>query len=128
MDFCSCGWHDEALGSMVRGPHVARRAVRSRDGQPYVCPNCRAVVKPGQRCVDFAGLDGDGGGFFYRFHAECFELMRRCANKFCDGEWCVPFDLEEAAQNIALIDDTEWARAWLLDYERTWAFSEIGGG
>ena len=110
-----------------RGPHVARRATSSRTGKPYVCPNCKNVVEPGQRCVDHAGLYADDDrGFFGRFHAECFELMERWAKKMCGGDWCWPFDIHAASEHAMAHADEEFWRDWLLLYEQTWAFGPGG--
>ena len=117
MSACSCGYIDDVVGSMTRGPHIARMAGKK-------CENCGQEVFPGQRCVDSFGVRDDNTGWNIRFHAECFELMERFAEKMCGGDWCAPFDLEDASGHaLAHADDPFW-RDWLLLYEQTWAFGE----
>jgi len=68
-----------------------------------------------------AGLyDDDCGGFFARFHPECFELMERFADKVCDGCWCFPFDLDEASAYAMTRGDEPFWRDWLFLFEKTW--------
>jgi hypothetical protein len=115
MSACSCSFDFECIGSMVRGPHIARMAGK-------LCDNCGVEVRSGQRCVDSFGLYGDGGGWNIRFHAECFELMTRFVGKVCGypEEWTSPFDLEEASQHAMAHGDDPFWRDWLLLYEQTW--------
>ena len=119
MSVCACGWDCYTLGSCILGggPRVAKKA-------GHVCCNCGGPVEPGQRCVDFAGLYGDDyGEFFYRMHEECYRLMKLFAERFCGGEWAVPFNLTEAAAHAVSEGDDPFWRNWLLLYEKTWGFS-----
>ncbi len=56
MSICSCSYETEQIGSMIRGPHTARKPGR-------VCPNCKQPVIPGQygglceRCHVASGRD-----------------------------------------------------------------------
>jgi hypothetical protein len=119
MSVCSCSWDDEALGDCVMRHRVARSVPRSGN----ICPNCRCPVEIGQECIDHAGLDCDGGGWFRRFHRECFELMERFGEKVCHGDWHYPFDLIEAAEHaVANSDDPFW-RGWLDLYATTWKWT-----
>lgn len=115
MSLCYCGY-SETLGARLSKEQTARKP-------GFRCPNCYNLVLPGQRCRDFAGLDCDGGGFFYRMHSECYDLMVLASKKYCSGDWCVPFNLAEAAEEVMASEGhTEWGKAWMLLYEKTWAF------
>lgn len=112
---CSCGW-GESIGDRLSPVQTARKP-------GFTCPLCDRLVMPGQRCRDWAGLDADGGGWFRRFHAECFELMERYADRVCDGEWCLPFDLDVASEHAFAHSDEPFWREWLFLYETTWDVS-----
>jgi hypothetical protein len=112
---CDLSGH-EVLGARVSGPHIARKAGR-------VCPNCRRPVEPGTLCIDNAGLYGDDdGGFFGRFHVPCFRLMEMHAERLCGGQWCWPFDLEEASVYAMAHGDDPFWRDWLFLYETIWEY------
>jgi hypothetical protein len=119
---CACDWDcGETLGACILGggPRTARKA-------GHTCCNCGGEVKPGQRCVDFAGLNGDDcGGWFHRMHEECYDLMRLFAQERCGDpdNWAVPFSLTEAAEHAVAEGDDPFWRRWLDGYERTWTFS-----
>jgi hypothetical protein len=116
---CSCGLDDGPLGSCVMRNRTARTIPKSGNK----CPNCGHPVEIGQRCIDYSGLyPDDYGGFFNRFHEECFELMELFAERLCGGEWCYPFDIEEAAEHAFANSDDPYWREWLEIYERTWAW------
>lgn len=108
------------MGDCVMRDRTARTAL---DRHRSLCPNCDVVVRVGQRCIDHAGLDCEGGGWFVRFHEGCFLLMELFAEKVCYGEWCYPFDVEEAAEHAAANGDDPYWRDWLLIYEKTWAWT-----
>lgn len=128
MSACSCYCDCDSVGSMLRGPHVARREVRSRDGKPYICPICKCMVESGQRCYDFAGLDDVGGGWFHRMHEVCYDLMIDFKREVCghgqgaDPNWSVPWPLHEGAQHAVAHGHEPYWRNWLLKYEQTWGF------
>ena len=102
---------------------MRNRVARSIPKSGNVCPNCKEPVKIGMECIDHAGLDCDGGGFFYRFHRQCFELMEDFGDVHCNGGWHYPFDLVEAADHAAANGDHPLWKAWLLTYEETWAWT-----
>ena len=51
MSACSCDY-GECLGMRIGGPFTARK-------KGHNCEVCGVLVKPGETCVDVAGLDGD---------------------------------------------------------------------
>lgn len=116
---CDCPWDSDCIGNCVMRDRVARTIPKSGN----VCPNCKCPVEVGQECIDNAGLDCDGGGFFHRFHRQCFGLMESFGDAVCDGGWHYPFDLVEASGHAAAHGDEEFWRAWLLVYEETWAWT-----
>jgi len=116
---CECPWDAEYVGSCVMGPRVARSIPKRGN----ICPNCKEPVEIGNECVDYAGLDCEGGGWFHRFHRQCFELMESFGEEFCDGGWHYPFDLTEAAEHAASRGEEPFWRRWLLKYEETWAWT-----
>jgi hypothetical protein len=80
-------------------------------------------VEIGQECVDHAGLDEEGGGFFNRFHKVCFGLMESFGDEFCGGGWRYPFDLAEGAEHALAHSDQPFWHEWLMQYEKTWAWT-----
>ena len=122
MSLCSCSWDGNALGTKVWKGRTARTMPKRGNG----CPNCGHPVEIGQPCTDVAGLHADDhAGFFARFHPECFELMERFADEVCSGDWCFPFDLEEASAYAMARGDEPFWREWLFLYEKTWAWTEV---
>jgi hypothetical protein len=115
---CFCGWGEESIGCKT----WENRTARSIPKRGNRCAVCGHPVDVGQTCTDFAGLDEDGGGFFFRMHQECFELMTRAADHTCGGEWAVPWPVEEAAAYAMAQGHEPFWRRWLLDYEKTWRF------
>jgi hypothetical protein len=102
---------------------MRNRTARSIPKSGNECPNCGYPVEIGQRCIDYAGLHGDEySGFFHRFHEECFLLMEKFSDRVCGGEWCYPFDADEAAEHAFANSDESYWREWLEIYERTWAW------
>lgn len=118
MSVCGCWSGDWPLGACVMRSRTAR-AIPKRGNR---CPNCGCAVEIGQRCIDYSGLDGDGNGFFDRFHEQCFLLMEMFGEKVCRGGWHYPFDLDEAAEHAAAEGHDPYWRDWLLLYEQTWAW------
>lgn len=142
MSSCSCDWGGATLGSRLSGPHIARRAVSSKTGEPYACPICKADVVPGETCLDFAGLRGDDhSGWFYRMHADCFQLMATFKNAACRGEedvslisswnwllgaeFSVPWDIDEASAHALANSGSPFWAAWLFLYESIWYRFEL---
>ncbi len=119
MSVCYCGWDSECLGDCVMRPRVARSIPKSGN----ICPNCKTPVEIGMECVDHAGLDCDGGGFFNRFHRICFGLMESFGDVVCGGGWRYPFDLVEAAEHALAHGNEPFWREWLMQYEKTWAWT-----
>lgn len=120
---CACGWDSDVIGDCVMRDRTARTVPKRGN----ICPNCSCPVEIGQECIDHAGLDGDGGGWFRRFHRQCFGLMESFADAVCHGDWCYPFDIEEAAEHAAANGDDPFWRTWLLVYEETWAWTPEPG-
>ena len=116
---CACGWDNDVTGDCVMRNRTARTIPKSGN----VCPNCKCPVEIGQECIDHAGLDCDGGGWFRRFHRQCFGLMESFADAVCHGDWCYPFDIIEAAEHAAANGHEPFWRTWLLVYEETWAWT-----
>ena len=117
MSVCSCSYGGrEVLGSRVSKEQTARKP-------GFTCPNCGEPVVPGQKCIDSAGLYGDDdGGFFGRFHPECWRLMILFSDEMCGGDYGWPFDLTEAAAHAVAHGDEPFWRDWLLLYEQTWRY------
>ena len=117
MSACSCDY-GECLGMRIGGPFTARK-------KGHNCEVCGVLVKPGETCVDVAGLDGEGGGWFARFHVLCYQLLQRFKVKQCSfhwGEYAGAIDLEECAEHaLAQGDDPFW-KDWLLIYEMAWDY------
>ena len=113
---CSCSFdYYDVIGACVMRNRVARSIPKSG----ATCPICETDVEIGERCIDYAGLR-DGSGWFDRFHEDCFLLMEQYAEQFCHGEWCYPFDLDEASHDVVDVGHLPWAREWLERYERVW--------
>lgn len=115
---CACGWDSDVTGDCVMRHRTARTIPKSGN----VCPNCKCQVEVGQECIDHAGLS-EGGGWFRRFHRQCFGLMESFADAVCGGDWCYPFDIVEAAEHAAANGHEPFWRTWLLVYEETWAWT-----
>ena len=123
MSVCYCGWDSEVIGDCVMRPRVARSIPKRGN----ICPNCKAPVEIGMECVDHAGLDTEGGGFFNRFHKICFGLMESFGDEYCGGGWSYPFDLIEGAEHALAHSDEPFWREWLMQYEKTWAWTPEPG-
>ena len=119
MNVCDCPWDSDTLGDCIMRDRVARTIPKSGN----TCPNCGQPVKVGQECIDHAGLDCDGGGFFRRFHRDCFELMEMFSERLCGGGWHYPFDLVEASEHAVADGADPYWRGWLEQYEQTWAWT-----
>ncbi len=114
---CACDVGDPAIGVRITRIQTARKA-------GFRCTICNNFVIPGQRCVDIAGLDIDGDGFFVREHAECNLLQKMFQRKVCGYYYGGPFYVEDAAHHaMAHGHETYWRR-WLVIYEQTWKFDE----
>lgn len=119
MSVCYCGWDSECIGDCV----MRERIARSIPKRGNICLNCKTPVEIGQECVDHAGLDCDGGRFFNRFHRQCFDLMELFGDRVCAGGWHYPFDLVEGAEHALAHGDEPFWREWLMQYEKTWAWT-----
>lgn len=120
MSACSCYYGDGPIGACV----MRNRTARTDLGDRAECPNCGYKVEVGQRCIDYAGIDEDGRGFFNRFHEACFLLMENFAEKVCHGSWRYPFDADEAAEHAFANADEPYWREWLELYETTWSWTQ----
>ena len=119
MSVCSCDYGRYVLGACI----MRNRTARTIPKRGNVCPNCKNPVEIGQPCIDHAGLYADDdGGFFGRFHPECWELMEQWADKMCGGSWSWPLDLDEAAEHALAHSDEPFWKEWLLLYEETWKY------
>lgn len=112
---CLCYSGGECIISKVRGPHTARKA-------GHECGCCGVSVAPGTPCIDHVGIRDDGTGWFSRYHIECWRAMEEYGDHYCGGEYAMPMDLDEAAQNVLADKDQEWQRKWLLLFEATWKY------
>lgn len=117
MSACSCSFGCEILGGRISGPHIARAT-------GHDCAVCDAEVKPGEACIDTAGIFADDpSGWFSRYHVLCFHLVLRFKIEVCDYEetWFPGHgDLSEMAQHAVAHGDEPFWRDWLLIYEMAW--------